>query len=191
MWSTLMFAGLVVQTALKYHGERRKNEFWREDVNRTKLINRTTQNSIIDARRDRRNVEWPDQDGVFALVAVEWHTAWHEYLAMTPEVLAQVMHLRWLLMEHTSQHDPAQPLDFWLGRVLRCSRCARMSWRCLTSTHSHMWSWADADSAAAIVDTCRNMPADWVAALEAGALDEGMLLIKVPPETAALIALRE
>ena len=163
----VMFAALVVQSEIRCRLQPKKRQFWRDEHPGSKTVRARILNSSRDLRRDKELDIWPNRDGTYALVMLDWQCIWHEYLPMPPEVQEQVLHMRQVLAQWGDGQDPAQKMDFWIARVLGHRRCARLDWRSVTSSHSHMWSWADSESAKAILETCADLPEDWNQLVEA------------------------
>ena len=140
-----------------------------------------TQGSDIEQDLDARD----SKATIVCVVQLSWLYTWDHTKIMSSEASAQWRHMRQTLVEY--EEDQKARVDAWCGRIEWVAKVEPpQTWSSYTLGRSNAWSMMDAESAADLLNTCVGADGH-VARSMVRAMNHGMHMLKVPPETAALV----
>ena len=122
---------------------------------------------------------------IVCVVQLSWLYTWDHTKSMSSEASAQWRHMRQTLVEY--EEDQKARVDAWCGRIEWVAKVEPpQTWSSYTLGRSNAWSMMDPESAADLLNTCVGADGH-VARSMVRAMNHGMHMLKVPPETAALV----
>ena len=128
---------------------------------------------------------------IVCVVQLSWLYIWDHTRNMSSAAMAQWRHMWRTLVRY--EDDQKVRVDAWCARIEWVAKCEPpQAWSSYTAGRSNAWSMMDAESAAALLNTCVGEEAlrqaggdvEWSVGR---AMNHGMPMLKVPPETAALV----